>query len=212
MTKSLDAAMLAAPEVRARRSPRWIVLGILLTCLGILGSWFLYAEVSGSHSVVIVANTLHRGVEVTRADLTTVTIGSAPGVETVDATELESLIGQRASVDVAAGSLLPPGALADELVPAVGHSVVGVRLPDGRAPAGHLVPGGAVRLVEVPGTSESEPTESPDFVIDAVVVDTSPGADGLSLQVNVEVEKTQAAVVARLAAQERIVVIKEAEG
>ncbi|MGO1972915.1 MAG: SAF domain-containing protein [Propionibacteriaceae bacterium] len=212
MSKSLDAAILAAPEVRARRSPRWIVLGVLLTCLGILGAWFLYAQLSQSHSVVVVASTLHRGAEVTRADLATVTIGSTPGVETVAAADLEQLIGQRAVLDVTAGSLLPPSAVGEQVVPAAGHSVVGLRLPEGRAPAGHLVPGGQVRLVEVPAGAGATTPEDADYVVDGVVVDSSPGADGLSLQVNVEVESDQAASVARLAAQERVVVIKEAEG
>lgn len=212
MPKSLEAGILAAPEVRARRSPRWIVLGMLLTCLGILGAWFLYAQLSQSQSVVVVANTLHRGAEVTRADLTTVTIGSTPGVETVAATDLEHLVGQRAVLDVTAGSLLPPAAIAEQTVPATDHSVVGLRLPEGRAPAGHLVPGGRVRLVEVPASGEASTPADINYVVDGVVVDSNPGADGLSLQVNVEVESDQATTVARLAAQERVVVIKEAEG
>lgn len=212
MSKSLDAAILAAPEVRARRNPRWIVLGVLTTCLGILGAWFLYAQLAQSQSVVVVASTLHRGAEITRADLTTTTIGSTPGIATVPADELEQLVGQRVLLDVTAGSLLPPTAIGDRTVPATGTSVVGLRLPEGRAPAGLLVAGGKVRVVEVPASGATEDATPADFVVDALVVDSAPGADGLSLQVNVQVESRQAATVARLAAQERIVLIKEAEG
>lgn len=212
MSKSLDAAILAAPEVRARRNPRWIVLGVLLTCLGILGAWFLYAQLAQSQSVVMVANTLHRGAEITRADLSTVTIGSTPGIDTVAAADLEGLIGQRAALDVTAGSLLPPTAVAEQVTPAAGHSIVGLRLPEGRAPVRHLVPGGKVRLVEVPADGATGTPAESEVVVDGVVVDSADGADGLSLQVNVEVPADRAAVVARLAAQERVVLIKEAEG
>ena len=51
------------------------------------------------------------------------------------ARQLDALVGQRAASDVAAGTLLSPTEVTDELVPATGESVVGVALSTGQLPA-----------------------------------------------------------------------------
>lgn len=201
------------PALKGRRNPKWIALGIVALCLGALGAYFLYTDLSKAQTVVAVSTTIYRGSLVEAADLTVVTVGSTPGVQTVPGEQLESLVGQRATVDVMGGSLLPVDAIAPTLVPATDRALVGLSLPVGRAPQGYLQPGSAVRLVALSpeGSDPAYVDKYSNLAIQARVVDSAPGADGLSLLVNVDVAADQAATVGTLAAGARLVVIRDAD-
>lgn len=203
----------AAPQVRARRNPKWIALGVAALCLGALGALFLYTQLSHAQTVIAVRQTVHRGSVVSAGDLTTVTVGSTPGVRTVPGSQLSSLVGQRAAYDLVAGSLVTPDDVAATLVPAPGRSIVGIKLVAGRVPAGSLIPGTPVRLVAIPPTG-SQPNFKDAYssaVVVANVLSTVPGADGVSEVVNVDVGSGQAATVGLLAAQERLVIVQDAQ-
>lgn len=209
-----DAADLPSPpQVRGRRSPKWIALGVIAICLGGLGAFFLYNELSQAQTVVAVANTVYRGSVVTSSDLTSVTVGKTPGVTTVPADQLESLIGQRAVADLMAGSLLPAGAVAASTVPAADHAVVGLKLVAGRAPVGYLQPSSLIRLVAIPpeGADASYKDSYTGMIIKASVIDATPAPDGLSIMVNVDVATDKSAAAALLAARDRLVVVRDAE-
>ena len=68
---------------------------------------------------------------ITRDELIAVQVGGDLGLRSVPASRVESLVGQRAALDVAAGSLLTPEAVTAENVPAVGFSLVGVAASPG---------------------------------------------------------------------------------
>lgn len=202
-----------APTVRGRRNPKWIALGVVALCLGALGSFFLYSQVSSAQTVVAISNTVHRGAIVERGDLTTVTVGNTPGVRTVPGDQLDAIIGKRAAFDLVAGGLLAPDALTETLIPEPKRSVVGLRLVAGRAPSGQIPPGTRVRLVAIPPASaDSEFTDSfSGKTIEAKMVSSQINADGVSVVVNVDVAAEQAAAVGTLGAQERLVLIWDAE-
>ncbi|MBM7798881.1 hypothetical protein JOE57_001802 [Microlunatus panaciterrae] len=204
----------AAPPVRFRRSPKWIAVGIIALCLGGLASLFVYHDVSQAQTVVVVARTVHRGAVIRAGDLTTATVGNTPGVRTVSADQLSVLVGQHATVDLMAGSLLSAGAVGSVTVPAANHSVIGIRLVSGRAPVGHLPSSGPVRLVALPpgGADPSFRDSYTNMIIKAKVIDTTDGPDGLSIVLNVELPEGQASAAALLAAQERLVVVRDSEG
>lgn len=207
------ATVLPEPPTRARRNPRWIALGVVALCLGALGSFFLYRDLSHAQTVVVVTQTVYRGSVVQSDDLGIATVGDTPGVRTVPADQLDSLVGQRATVDLAAGSLLPEGVVGPVTIPAAKRTLVGINLTTGRAPLGYLTPGSAVRLVAVPpeGAEPGFTDASSNLAVQARVVDSTSGADGGSVFVNVDVGADQAVVVATLAAQNRLVVVRDAE-
>jgi hypothetical protein len=196
-----------------RRNPKWIALGIVALCLGALLSYFIYSRVADETAVVSVVNTVHRGSTVTEADLTTVNLSGVAGVPMVPASQLSELIGRKAVYDLVAGSILPVGAVADVVVPQTGRAVVGVRLVSGRAPSGALPPGSPLRLVALPpaGAAPGFTDEYTDRTIIAREVSQVDGADGTSIILNVDVPANQAPVVALLASQERLAVVRDAD-
>jgi hypothetical protein len=202
-----------APRIPGRRNPKWIALGLVALCLGALLSFVIYSRVVHQSAVIAVTHTVHRGSTVRASDLTTVTVGGQPGVRMVPASELQLLIGRQAVYDLVAGSILPVGAIADVAVPATGRTIVGIRLVAGRAPVGLLVPDAPVRLVAIPpaGADPGFTDASSGRTIIARVISQVDGADGTSVVINVDVPATQAPVVALLAAQERLAVVRDAD-
>jgi hypothetical protein len=202
-----------APPMPGRRNPKWIALGVVALCLGALLSYVIYARVAHQAEVVAIASTVHRGETVKQSDLTTVNLSSEAGVKVVLASELSGLVGRKAVYDLVAGSLLPVGAVADVVEPQTGHAVVGIRLVSGRAPSGLLPAGSPLRLIALP-PSGADPGFNDQYVGRTIIsrqISQVDGADGASVVLNVDVPADQAPVVALLAAQERLAVVRDAD-
>lgn len=210
-------ALTGLPNVadpRPRRSPKWIALGVIAVCLGALGSYYLFMSTTESHRVVAVRQAVARGAVLRSGDLTVVSVGSTHGIPTVDGDQLANLVGRRTSVQLVPDTLLPPQAVSADPLPATNRTIVGVRLVDGRAPAGFLEPGSPVRLIAVASTNPDAGTRegSDSVTVTARVVDVRPLPDGQSVLLNADVPAAQAATVARLAAADRLVCLRDAEG
>jgi len=204
----------APVAARTRRQPRWIAAGLLAICLGALGAVLLFTEAVSSRSVVMVATNVSRGEQVEAADLSTVTIGSAPGIRTVPADQLTALVGRRATVDLVAGSLLPDGVIGDVTLRS-GYAQLGLKLAPGRLPLDPLPPGTAVQLVAVAtsGAGAEASDRLTGQAYDAYVVRAPElGPDGQSYLLDVQVEAAPAVTVAQLAAADRLVLIRKPEG
>jgi hypothetical protein len=217
----------APPQIRTRRNPRWIALGVIAICLGAISSFLLYSQLAESHQVIAVRETIHRGSTITQADLTTIRVGNTDRVATVPADRLPEMVGKVAAFDLVGGALLPPEAVTDELPPAADQAIVGVRLATGRAPSGFLPPGSPIRLVVLPDpdavgdpAEADDPTGSqgdagvtesadPTPVIDGTVINTVQLDDGVVI--NVQVTAAQAVGAASYAAQDRIAVVRDSE-
>lgn len=199
------------PRMPGRRNPKWIALGVVALCLGGLLSYVIYARLANEISVVTVAQTVYRGEVIDAADLTTLTLQGSSIAQAVPATDLEAMVGKRAAVDLVAGSVLVAPAVSDEVIPAEGRAVVGLKLSAGRTPTSLLIPSAAVRLVALPAPDNGQGGDdiTGDTFI-ARIVDQTNAADGTSILVNVEVAANQAAVIAQLAAQDRIALIRDA--
>lgn len=200
------------PRLPARRSPKWVALGIVAICLGGLLSYVIYARVATESAVIALAGTVYRGEVIEAADLTSVTLSGDPQVSTVPAEQLPSMVGQRAAFDLVEGSLLAPASVTAETLPAAQRAVVGMLLPGGRAPAEFLIPGAPIRLVALP-TPDAQPGASDPYAGKTFVartVTSTPGPDAGSLFLDVDVLADQAPTVAMLAAQERITVVRDA--
>ncbi len=77
----------------------------------------------------------------------TVRIDKDLALRTVPGAGLDSLVGQRASLDVAAGSLITAESVTAENIPSEGHSLVGVAVSTGMLPGVELVSGDEVQVV-----------------------------------------------------------------
>lgn len=221
-----DAPVPGAAPLRPRRQPKWIVGGALSMLLGALGAAWLWHQATGTHQVVYVAQPLEVGQEITAGDLTTVSVGRIPHVQTVSGDELNALIGQEATVALPEGTLLPAGVIGD--VPLdEGESQLGLRLASGRIPTTGLHPGSPVLAVTLPDPAlvqpqaESLTTEAvivaddewADLTVTEARVITAPvrDEDGISWIVDVAVPDGAAADLARLAATDRVALVLDGE-
>lgn len=190
-------------RLRARRSPMIIALGILLACLGGLGGALLFQSAAERTSVLVMVHTVERGAVITAQDVTTTSIGTATGVVSLPASELSHVIGQRAALDLPAGSLPGPGSVGEPTIPP-GDARVGLRVAVGRVPGGGLAPGTKVSILRT--------QEGADASVDAVVASAPvPTAAGDAVLLDVAVRPADAEMLARWAAADQVAVIRLAQ-
>lgn len=191
--------------VRTRRNLRWISAGVLAVCLGGLGAALLYGNLSNAHPVVTVTRTVYRDQVITAADLGVTSAVPAAGVETVPSDRIDDVVGRTATYDLAAGSLLSPRAYGEAAVE-TGSVRLGLRLAPGRIPSAPMPPGTQVLLVPVAGDGgEGQPVGA--SVAGRIATAASALPDGASV-VDVSVVAAEAERVARLAANDQLVLVR----
>src|SRR5687767_8647993 len=107
----------APPPVRRRRSPRLLLLGVVLAVLGALLGVVLYQVGTQREPVVVMARTVPFGETVTQDDLRSVSLGADGGVATVPWSDVGSVVGQIARTDLLEGSAITPDAVSGEAPP-----------------------------------------------------------------------------------------------
>ncbi|MGI8768430.1 MAG: SAF domain-containing protein [Propionibacteriaceae bacterium] len=205
------SAVPKAAAARSRRQPKWIAAGLLAICLGALGAVVLFTQAVGSTSVIQVTKNISRGEVIQASDLATITIGSAPGVSTVPADQLAGLVGMRAMVDLVRGALLPQDAIGEVSLPD-GWVQMGLSLRPGKMPIEPLPPGTPIQLIAVPPSGGGADDGYTGKLVDGIVL-TAPqeSQDGQDTVLDIRVEAGSAALVARLAATDRLVLIRKPE-
>jgi SAF domain len=199
------------PRLPGRRNPKWIALGIVAMCLGGLLSYVIYARVATESTVVAAAHTVYRGETIEQADLATITVREGSLPHAIPASQLQGLVGQRAAFDLVEGSAIISTAVTAVATPAEGRAIVGLKLPPGRAPGSLLLPASRVRLIALPAAADSSASDKlAGTIFVGSIIDQTPAADGTSILVNVDVEAAAAPTIAMLAAQDRIVVVRDA--
>lgn len=142
----------AAPRLlrQRRRRPGLIALSAALIAAGGLSGAVLYSSSGQRTSVVVVARDVPIGAQITRADLTEASLALDPAVKTVKASGEQKLIGQRAAVNLKAGSLLAPSQVTRKTLVGPDETLVGVSLKPSQLPATRLAPGQKVLIVSTP--------------------------------------------------------------
>lgn len=204
------SALIPSPP-RARR--RWGLFAAMaaLVCLGALGNVWLHQATTDAKQVVAARAMIERGTIVTRDQLMTVQIGTDPAVRAVPASDLAGLVGRRAAVDVAAGSLLTTESTTDKQIPAAGHSLVGVGVMPALMPGTKLMAGDRIRIVSTPAQQGVSTTAGALTAVAAVVVSTFTGTDttgqGAQTIITVEVPAEQAVQLAAMAGSGKVAVV-----
>lgn len=191
-------------QLRPRRSPRLVALGVLFVVLGALGAAALYSASVDQRTAVVMAEDVVRGQQLTAEDLSIVSVPAGFQVDVTDGDSLAQLVGRTARTDLPAGSFPTARHLGDEPIPPR-HSLVGLQLGPGRMPGSELVPGTAVQLVSL--------AEGDEAVTDAVVAEAPVLTDdGTGFVLDVVVPEEAAHAVARLAATQQLALIAVGEG
>ncbi len=192
---------------------RWGLFAAMaaLVCLGALGNVWFHQASTNAKQVVAARSTIERGTVISRDQLMTVQVGSDPALRPVDASQIENMVGKRAAIDVAAGSLLTADVATTKNVPAQGQSLVGVAVTPAMMPGTQLVAGDRIRIVATPAQQALGETAAAPVAVAAVVVSTQTGADttgqGAQTIITVDVPTADAAQLAAIAATGKVAVV-----
>lgn len=200
----LEPAVAAPPK--QRRRPALIGLGVALVALGGLGAAWLATSMSDTVDVIAVRADVARGEQITEDDLTTASINADPALDPIRAERSGEVVGQYASVDLPAGTLVTANSFSGSIQPAEGESMVGVAVTAAQLPSEPLRPGDTVRIVDTPNPQDNPPSSTPDS-IEATVVSTTTDEETGQRMVNVVVPEVRAPDLAARVATGRIVVV-----
>jgi hypothetical protein len=172
-----------APVVppRGRRRPGLITAGVALSALGALVAVWLVSSAGDRTDVVMLAHDVPYGTTITADDLTTTAVAVDASVATVGAEGASNLVGQVATADLAAGTLLAPSDVAPAGPPGPGEALVPLPATAERLPATGLRPGDRLLVVDTPTQAADPPTERPE-TFDVVVARVgAPDLNGVSV-------------------------------
>lgn len=192
----------SAVQLRAKRSPRLIALGVLAVVLGALGSVALHNATTETMSVVGVANSVSRGELLRPEDLTVVDVPQGFAVETSPSSQLDSLVGQTTLTDLPAGAFPLSTHVGDDPLPD-GQALVGLKMQYGQIPVSAMPKGTVVQLVGL-STEEGAPKLDTRAV---VAVAPSLLDDGSTFTLDLRVAESDASTVAQLAAAGLVAVV-----
>ena len=200
----------SAPPViappRTRRRPGLLAIGVALIALAALAAAYLTQVVGHTVPVVAIAQQVRAGAVLDRSDLTIANINADPALHPIAASQLNSLIGRRAAIDLSAGSLLTDTAVTNRVLPAAGRSLVGIALTAAQLPAEPLQAGDRVRIVDTPSAQGEPPSATPVSIAAEVVSTVGPSDTGVTI-VNVTVDAGRAADLAARVATGRVALV-----
>ena len=145
-TTQTQPAHAATARVKARRRPWVFALMAALVAAGALGVAFVFTSVNDTQEVLVVSSDIKRGETIEAGDLSVVRVSVDPALTPVPGSQKAELEGSRAAVDLWAGTLLTEQAVADNLVPGEGESLVGISLTPAQMPSEPLYGGDVVRM------------------------------------------------------------------
>jgi hypothetical protein len=173
------ATSAGSPLARPKRRLSLLIGGLLLVvvCAGV----FALLQLGGDArtQALAVARSVAAGQRIASQDLRVVRVVPDASVEVVPAREAAQVVGRRAAVPLAEGSLLTESQLGPIAWPPPGQAVMAVALKPGRMPIG-VAPGSHVAVVPVAEeiAAEPNPASTSQTAIPATVVGVVEGVDG----------------------------------
>ena len=156
------------PPTKSRRRPAVIAAGVALAIIGGLGSWYYASTVGNTVTVLSTQTDIARGATITSGDLTTLQIAGGQDTPAFTAAEATDVIGQTATVDLPAGTLVTTANVGEGIIIAGGESIVGVALTVAQLPNYPLAAGDQVRLVDTPIAQGDPPATAPKSFVATV--------------------------------------------
>ncbi|WP_158600720.1 SAF domain-containing protein [Tessaracoccus antarcticus] len=208
---------------RAQRRPLLLVVSVLLVLLGAAGGALAWMSIGTAVDAVVARTPIQRGQVLSADDFVVVQVNPDPQLQMIPPGQIPSLVGQRASHDVAAGGLVPTSVAAQEVLPPAGETVIGLSLAPGFYPAMDLLVGDQVRVVMVepiyacaagaPAATDSAAVPASSGCLDGqltvpgVVVSVSMDSASSQLFLAVQVKQAAAATAASAAALGKAAVV-----
>jgi hypothetical protein len=207
-TGPVDAPVAPPRVVRQRRMrPGLLGLAVLLVALGGLGAAFAVTSVRATGSYLAVARAVPVGAVLGQDDLASVQVAGGQGLRPVPAAQLDKVVGKRAAVALAPGTLLTMGQLTDKPLLGPGQQQISLGLKTSEVPARQLHPGDKVLLVSKPAKNADPGSSSTRF--EGTVIDMARAENG-DIVLYLALAARDVAPVVVLAADNRVAVVLSA--
>ncbi|MDT0307273.1 SAF domain-containing protein [Streptomyces sp. DSM 44917] len=164
-----------AGVARRRRVPH-LLAGVLLVAGCTASGVLVAAQLGQREAVLVLAEPVTVGQEISAGDVREVSMAVDPGVEVIGAGALEEVEGRTAAYSLPAGTVLTSEVLGEPRVPPAGQAVSAIPLARGQFPPG-LQPGNTVRVVAAPAEGEGSEAGAPVAPSWTAVVTAVEGAD-----------------------------------
>ncbi|MDN5894659.1 MAG: SAF domain-containing protein [Nocardioides sp.] len=185
------------------------VLFVVLVVVGLVA--FVQSQ-SDRVEVLVVRHPVAAGQIIQANDVQPAEVGGVSNA--ILASDVESVIGQRAAAGLVEGQVLTESALSGTLVPAVGERLVAIRLEVGRVP-GRLAPGDLVDVLVVPPAGEpgtSEQLDVPFKLAQSARVDSMGETPDSAVVLTVLVNVGEANAIAAHSAAGQVTVVQAPAG
>lgn len=161
--ESTPAATQLAPPPKLRRRPALVASAVVAICLGALLAGWAWTATTNTEAVLVARQSIQRGAVIQASDLTSARLNADPALKPLPASELDTVVGQRAALDIAGGGLLTPDSIASSVLPAEDSSIVGVALTPAQAPGIPFQTGDRVRVIVTPAQGDPPAAGPPQF-------------------------------------------------
>lgn len=135
---------------RQRRRAGLIAAAVLLALVGAMAATTIGARLSDRREVLLLVRDVPFGDVITTDDVAVTPVAVEPGVDVIAAEGLDGVVGKVAAGDLVAGGLLSSGMLREAAPPEAGQVLVPIAVPADRLPAGGLVAGAHLEVVDAP--------------------------------------------------------------
>jgi Flp pilus assembly protein CpaB len=197
-------ASTALPQAaaRLRRIDLRVVIGLAVLLVGVAGTLGVVQQAGEHTPVLVMARDVPAGRVIGTQDVRVAELGLAPGVATLGIGERGRVVGQVASVPLAAGQVLSPSSITESPPLGPGQAVMSLAVAPEHAAAGTLRAGDRVAVVasgkpDQPFTP-AQVLLSPVQVLSVLASQDEAGSDR-KLLVSLAVRPEQAAVLAQAA-------------
>lgn len=164
----VNGAVVGVPRLslaKRQRRPGYMALFVVLVVgLAGVGGW-LYSTAGKKVAVVVVVHDVPVGQVIDRSDLSTVQV--AGEVTAIAGIRLDSVVGQRAAVELLPGTLLQRAMVSAGPVLDAGEAQVGVAVKGGQLPADGLTPGDVVQVWRLPAPTVTGAAAAPAVLVAA---------------------------------------------
>jgi Flp pilus assembly protein CpaB len=133
-----------------KRAGMRLVVGVVISLAAVLGIVAALARTTKTEMVVGVRDPVSLGQVISQGDLTVKTIGSADGVDSVPAGQLEQMVGKVAHSPLYPGEILPAQAVAPGPTVPAGDVALTLALAPEQAVGGTIAPGDQVAVLSTP--------------------------------------------------------------
>lgn len=209
------AGPVAAPHGPRERRVRFghLALAIALIVVGALGAATLVTLVAAKGAYLALARDVDYGARIAEDDLVVVQIGNPPGLDPVPASKIERVVGNYATMPLAAGTLLTDAHVTGERFPADGEVRLGITVPADRLPVEQVRAGNVVLLVDTGQGGPGSETPTSARTWEGIVLTVSDSGSGNNLlgggrsretTFDVIVAEPDAPIIAALAANNQL--------